>query len=84
MGTTNSTPTPGASSAGDKKGAPSKPARRPAPPPSTKPVHHGSTSSGSPFLKKDPKNYVDMGIEEEAGEQLEQHGSTTLAQGGLS
>ncbi len=35
-------------------------------------------------MKKDPKNYVDMGIEEEAGEQLEQHGSTTLAQGGLS
>ena len=70
MGTTGSTP---ATSASDKKGhQSSRPSKRPA---ATPPVKHHSSSS-SPALKKGPKNYVDMGIEDdneahELGECLE-------------
>lgn len=69
MGTTGSTPAPAST---ERKGQGSaKTSRKAAPPPTS--AKHQSSSSPSPALKKGPKNYVDMGIEEEESEaQLEQ------------
>ena len=66
MGTTSSTP---AGTAVDRKGT-SKPARKSGGGPTASGKHGGGSSPA--FLKKGPRNYVDMGIEEESQEQLEQ------------
>ena len=68
MGTTGSTPA--ASTAVDRKpggSSGSKTTKKNVPPP---PIKHQQqhTATSSPALKKNPKNYVDMGIEDEGGE----------------
>lgn len=73
MGTTGSTPSSSSGSAERKAGGAttSKGGRKAVPPPSTAKHLHPPPSS-SPALKKGPRNYVDMGVEEGDEEQTEQ------------
>ena len=69
MGTTGSTPATAASDRPKGQGS-GKVARKAVSAPA--PVRQHQQSSPAQLLKKGPKNYVDMGIEDEGDEQFEQ------------